>query len=598
MADSVSVKNLGGRPRESDDRLKARKGAALRKPHRAKKKPKAKAVKRLPFRLGVKTLTKYCRTLVPGYDPWRDANGYRFDAAAGRAAVRFFHDTLTHVKGAKARKPFALEPWEVALVANIYGWKDSDGSRRYREVLVYIPRKNGKTPLAAGMILLSLFHDGEPGAEIYGAADKYARACHVFAHARGMVRNCPELDERCQIFKGQAKAIQLNDDKRNVDDLSVYLPISAETTEGHGQNTHVAVVDELHLQPDRELVDSLRTATASEDRRQPLIVYLTTADYMHPSICNEIYTYACQVRDGIVKEPAFLPMIYEASGKDDWTDEAVWERVNPNLDVSVSRDYLRRECKRAIDAPAHENVFKRLHLNIRTEQDVRWLPMEKWDACGEADVDPEALKGRKCWGGLDLAATSDTTALALLFPDGDGGFDLLMWFWLPKATARERTRKDRVPYEQWIREGLIVGTDGDVTDYAVIRRDLNALAEEYEIQELAIDRLFQGAQLATELQQDGLEVISFGQGFLSMTAPAVRFDELVREGKLHHGNNPVLWWMASNVSVELDAAGNIKPSRKKSTEKIDAIVAAIMALGRAMLRDDKPKPQPSMMVLR
>ena len=566
---------------ESVERLKRRRSDTLRKPRHKKPKPKLAPFVRSRFRLSKRQITKYCRTLIPGYDPWRDANGFHFDAKRAREECKWFHDELTHVKGETAGEPFDLEPWEVALVGNIFGWLDGDGFRRYREVLLYIPRKNGKTYTAASLIDRTLFKDREPGAEIYGVADSYGRARFVFDHAAGMVRRNPKLLERAQIFKGQAKAIQLKDHPDNIDDLTVYRLVSGESDVGHGQNIHMVVVDELHLQPDRELVDSLSTATASKGRRQPLIVYLTTADYMRPSICNEIYEYGCRVRDGL-PNARFLPMIYEASPDDDWTDEAVWERVNPNLDVSVSREYLRSECQKAIDAPANENRFKRLHLNIRTEQDVRWLSMDKWDACGEVKVDAEALKGKPCWAGLDLAATSDTTAFAALFPDGEGGFDVLLRFWIPEATARKRSRQDRVPYEQWIRAGLMIATEGDVTDYAIVRRDINAFAEDHGLQELAVDRLFQGAQLCTELMQDGLIVKDFGQGFVSMTAPSVRFDELVREGKLHHGANPVLRWMASNVSVELDPAGNIKPSRKKSTEKIDGIVAAIMALGRAM----------------
>lgn len=582
-----------GRPRDSDERLGARKADTLRKP----KAPPPKPLVRRRFRLSKEKVEEYCRTLIPGYDPWRDANGYHFGAKLAREECKWFHDELTHVKGDMAGEPFTLEPWEVALVGNIFGWLDKAGNRRYREVLLYIPRKNGKTPLGAGLIDRVLFKDREPGAEIYGVADSYGRARFVFEHAAGMVKRNPKLFERCQIFKGQSKAIQLRNHPDNVDDLSVYRLISGESDVGHGQNIHVVVVDELHLQPDRDLVDSLSTATASKGRRQPLIVYLTTADYMRPSICNEIYEYACRVRDGL-SNARFLPMIYEASCDDDWTDEKVWARVNPNLDVSVSLEYLRAECQKAIDAPANENRFKRLHLNIRTEQDVRWLKMEAWDACGETEVDPELLKGKPCWAGLDLATSRDTTALALLFRNEDGGFKLLSYFWLPEVTARERSRVDRVPYPQWIKEGLIRKSGENTADYALIRRDINDLAQEYSIQEIAIDRAFQGDQLACELMQDGFEVIAFGQGFWSMAAPTKRLDELVRECKLYHGANPVLRWMASNVSVELNAAGDLKPSRKKSTEKIDGIVATIMALGRAMMDAGKPKLQPSIMVLR
>ena len=573
-----------GRPRDSDGRLSARKAESLRR----SKPPPPPALVRRRFHLSVKKVEDYCRTLIPGYDPWRDANGYKFDPKLARAECKWFHDELTHVKGEMAGEPFTLEPWEVALIGNIFGWLDKGGARRYREVLLYIPRKNGKTPLAAGLVNRTLFKDREPGAEIYGAADKHERARYVFDHAAGMVQRNPKLLERAQIFRGQAKAIQLRRHEDNVDDLSVYRLISGEKDVGHGQNIHVVVVDELHLQPNRELVDSLSTATASKGRRQPLIVYLTTADHLRPSICNEIYEYACRVRDGLYA-PQFLPMIYEAGLTEDWTDEKVWERVNPNLDVSVSRDYLRSECQKAKDAPANENRFKRLHLNIRTEQDVRFIDMGRWDACGEV-VDPEALKGKSCWGGLDLATTRDCTALALLFPDGAGEFDLLMRFWLPAVTAEKRSPRVRALYEEWVRAGLITTTPGDVCDYAAVRRDINALGNRYGIQDIGVDRTFQGMQLCTELMGDGFQVEAFGQGYGSMCAPTVRFEELVREGKLRHGANPVLRWMASNMSVDVHTSGDIKPSRDRSSEKIDGIVAAIMAVGRWMVHVDRPVP--------
>ncbi len=567
-----------GRPRDSDKRLAARKAESLRRT----KPPPPPPLVRKRFRLSEKKVEEYCRTLVPGYDPWRDANGYTFSAKLARAECKWFYEELTHVKGNTAGEPFMPEPWQVAFFGNLFGWLDKEGNRRYRHVLLYIPRKNGKTFKAAVLVVRVEFKDREPGAEIYGAADNYGRACYVFDHAAGMVRRNPKLLERCQIFKGQAKAIQLNGHPDNIDDLSVYRLISGEKDVGHGPNISLVVVDELHLQPNRELVDSLSTAMAAKGRRQPLMVHLTTADHMGPSICNEIYEYACRVRDGLC-DPRFLPVIYEAGLEDDWTDEKVWERVNPNLDVSVSREYLRAECQKAIDAPANENRFRRLHLNIRTEQDVRFIAMDRWDACGETEVDVQALQGKTCWGGLDLATTRDCTALALLFPDAEGGFDLLLYFWLPQVTGETRSPRVRALYKQWVRDGLIATTPGDVTDYAAVRRDINALGKRYGIRDIGVDRTFQGMQLCTELMDDGFHVEAFGQGYGSMCAPTVRFEELVREGKMHHGNNPVLRWMASNMSVDVHTSGDIKPSRDRSSEKIDGVVAAIMAVGRWML---------------
>ncbi len=249
-------------------------------------------------------------------------------------------------------------------------------------------------------------------------------------------------------------------------------------------------------------------------------------------------------------------------------------------------DYLKRECERAQESPAYENTFKRLHLNIRTEQAVRWFAMEKWDACAGV-LEEKSLLGCPCWAGLDLSTTTDIAAFAALFPDEETGvYKAVCRFWVPKENAIKRERRDRVPYTQWMREGWIKATEGNVIDYDVIRADIKALGEQYNIREIAIDR-WNATQLSTQLAGDGFEMITFGQGFASMSAPAKAFEALVLGGKLEHGGNPVLRWMASNVAVEIDAAANVKPSKKKSTERIDGIVACIMALGRAAVRTEK-----------
>ena len=272
-------------------------------------------------------------------------------------------------------------------------------------------------------------------------------------------------------------------------------------------------------------------------------------------------------------------MLYGAQPEDDWTDPKVWAKANPNLGVSKSVEYMRCECKRAQETPTYENTFKRLDLNIKTQQDVLWLPMDKWDACG-GDVDPGDLAGQVCYAGLDLASTTDIAALVLLFPEV--GNAVLPFFWIPAESARIRERRDRVPYETWARQGLIEMTEGNVIDYDVIRRRINELGEQFNIKEIAVDR-WNSTQLQTQLTGDGFEVIPFGQGYASMSAPTKELEKLVLAGDLAHGGHPVLRWMASNVSVEMDAAGNIKPSKKKSNEKIDGMVALIEAIGRAII---------------
>jgi len=507
---------------------------------------------------------------IPGYDPVATAApGDWFDPVAASRAIDFIEEACTHVKGALAGQKFILEPWERAIVANLFGWKRADGMRRYREGFVFVPRKNGKTTLIAALVLAVMFTDHEPGAELYSAAADRDQACLVYDQAKGMVFQCPEMERRVKVYSTGKSIVYAKEG-------TSYKAISADANTKHGYNTHFAVIDELHAQPNADLVDVLLTSTGS--RSQPMIVHITTSDFERPSVCNRKHDYASKVRDGIIEDRAFLPVIYEASIDDDWTDPEIWAKANPNLGVSVSPEYLERECKRAQESPAYENTFKRLHLNIRTEQDVRWLQMDKWDECAGAIED---VDGQECYAGLDLASTTDIAALEFYFPHNGA---TVSRYWIPEESAHTRERRDRVPYLTWAREGLIKLTPGNVIDYDVIREDIRELGTQFNIREIAIDR-WNSTQLTTQLAGDGFEMVPFGQGFASMSAPTKELEKLVLGGKIAHGGNPVLRWMASNVSVEMDAAGNLKPSKKKSTEKIDGIVALVMAIGRAISSD-------------
>ena len=530
--------------------------------------------------------------LIPGYDPHATAAGAWFDPSSASLACEFFPRFLRHVEGDRAGTPFILEAWQQAIISNLFGWKKKDSRgrvvRRYREAFIYVPRKNGKTAISAGLCLFCLLCDGERGAQIYSAAAEREQAALLFRHAKGMVEQESRLSSRLRVYG----SVGFRSIVKRDDEASSYKVLSADAETKHGASAHLVVIDELHAQPNRDLVDVLLTSTASEVRKQPLIVYITTADFNRPSICNEKHDYACKVRDGIIHDPSFLPVVYEADNSEDWTDPRVWERVNPNLGVSVSRDYLERECQRARETPAYENTFRRLHLNQKTETDVRAIPMEQWDACAAEPVSAADLEGQGCYGGLDLSTTTDLTAFVLVFPEDGGGYRVLPFFWLPAETARLRSRRDRVPYEDWARAGLVTLTEGNVIDYDVVRRDINRLNERFAIQAIARDR-WNATQITTQLQGDGFAMTDFGQGFSSMTAPTKEVLKLVAEGKLYHGGHPVLRWMASNLSTEMDAAGNLKPSKKKSTERIDGVVSLIMAIGQAMVQ---PECRPSVEV--
>lgn len=519
---------------------------------------------------------------VPGYDPVETRGDSWFEPKLAKRIIDFFHECLQHVEGALAGQPFRLERWQQAVVANLFGWvrKDAHGRvvRRYRETMIYVPRKNGKSPLAAGIALYCLLCDAEAGAQVVCAAADQEQAAVVFRHARGMVEQEPELAARVQVYRA-LKSIVLRDDQ-----AATFKTLSSQANTKHGGNLHAAIIDEVHAHPTRDLVDVLTTSMASANRRQPLTVMITTADYHRESICNEKHDYAGKVRDRIIDDPSFLPVIYETKQNEEWKDPAVWAKSNPNLGVSVSLEYLERECKKAQESPAYENTFRRLHLNQKTETDVRAIPMDRWEACGTPRFDESELRGRECWSGLDLASTTDVAAFALTFPREDG-YQLMTRFWVPESGMRQRSRRDRVPYDQWAREGWITATPGDVIDYDRIRRDVVALGKDYNIREIAADR-WNATQIIAQLQGDGFEMFAFGQGFASMTAPTKELLKLIAAGKLWHNGNPVLRWMASNLATDEDAAGNLKPSKKKSTEKIDGVVAVIMALGRAMIRDE------------
>ena len=511
---------------------------------------------------------------IPGYCPFETAEeGEWFDYEQAFLSSDFIETCCSHTKGVLAGEKIHLEDWELAIVWNMFGWKKADGNRRYREVFLFVPRKNGKSLLIAAVGNYLFFCDKEKGKEIYCAAAESGQASLVWSMAKQQVLYENELEKRCKIFNA-SKSIT------NETDGSFFRPISADADTKHGFNAHGILFDELHAQRNSELMDVLLTSTGA--RTQPIVIYMTTSDYEREgSPCNMKHDYASKVRDGIIKDSSFLPVVYEADREDDWTDPKIWGKANPNLGVSVTSEYLERECKRAQESPAYQNTFKRLHLNIRTEQDVRWLLMDKWDAC-TGDLDPEILKGKVCYGGLDLASTSDLCAFSLFFPEFKA---TLNWFWVPKMSAVERLERNRIPYLTWGQEGHMELTPGNVADYDLIRERILSIAEQYQMKELAIDR-WNSTQLQTQLLDEGVEVVPFGQGFAQMSAPTKELERLIIANELTHFGDPVLRWNASNVSVETDAAGNLKPSKKKSTEKIDGIVSLIMAIGRAVVQSN------------
>jgi phage terminase large subunit-like protein len=497
-----------------------------------------------------------------------------FDEDHAAHAEAFFENYLRHSKGEWAGQLFELSPWQREIIRELFGWRRiEDGTRRYRMAYVEIPRKNGKSTFAAGLALYLATADEEPGAEVYSAAGDKDQASIVFKEASEMVRQCRELNQICEV---QTKAIVV------AHTTSVYRVLSAEAFTKHGLNAHGIIFDELHAQPNRELWDVLTTSVGA--RRQPLTIAITTAGFDKNSICYELHDYAVKVRDGILDDPTFLAVIFAASPEDDWTDPATWRKANPSLGISVSEEYLAAECKKAKEIPGYENTFKRLHLNIWTEQETRWIQIRTWDENDLPRFSEAELRGRRCYIGLDLSTTTDIAAAIRIFPRDDGTFDIHPRFYVPSDNAEKRARRDRVPYPVWIREGKIRATPGNVIDYDFIKSEILGWSKIYDLREVAYDP-WSATQIALQLEADGATCVPFRQGFQSMSEPSKTVEKLILGKKIRHGADPVLRWMFSNVAIELDPAGNIKPSKKRSTERIDGVIGLIMGVGRATLPD-------------
>ena len=524
--------------------------------------------------------------LLPGYDPLAQAGDCTFDPKVAQFACDFFPNELKHAKGPLAGQPFILEPWQQGLVGCMFGWKRPDGTRRYREVFLYIGKKNGKSAIVSGLILLVMKYDEEFGAEIYSAASSHDQAALIFNYASGMVVQSKSLSSIFKVYGGYGGGVG-----KSIfypDKMNSYKCLSADADTADGSNVHFAAIDELHRHKKPDLADILQKSTAA--RSQPLIVYTTTADYNRPSLCNTKLTYAKSVRDNdgdenaVGYDPAFLPVIFEAEADDDWKSPVTWQKANPNMGVTIPESFLARECKKAQEMPTELNNFLRLHLNIVTDSDVAWLDLSQWDSCclpALAFTDHEAAcAGRECVIGLDLSTTTDLTAAVAVFDDGDGGYSVVPHFWMPADTARQHQDVDRVPYLTWAQQGFVHLTPGNVVDYEAVRRFIrDTLGQRYQVREIAFDP-WNATGLATQLAGDGFELVQFRQGYVSMSGPSKLLETLVLRGKLNHGGHPVLRWNAGNVTIEQDAAGNIKPNKTKSTGRIDGIIGLVMALGR------------------
>lgn len=498
----------------------------------------------------------------------------KYDKAAADHAVNFIR-CLNHTKGIWAGKPFELLPWQEQIVRDVFGILKPNGYRQFNTAYIEIPKKNGKSELAAAVALLLCCGDFEERAEVYSCASDRQQASIVFDVAADMVRMCPALSKRVKILTANKRIIYKPT-------RSFYQVLSAEAYSKHGFNISGVVFDELHAQPDRRLFDVM-TKGSGDARTQPLYFLITTAGSDINSIGYEVHQKAADLIAGRKIDKTFYPVIYGAADDEDWTSPEVWKKANPSLGVTVPLEKVIAACESAKQTPAEENSFRQLRLNQWTKQENRWLSTLKWDACAKNFSETD-LAGRICFGGLDLSSTTDLTAFVLVFPPTveDDCFFILPYFWLPEETLELRSRRDHVPYDLWRREGLLNVTEGNVVNYSYIEKFIGELGKKFQIQEIAFDR-WNATQLTQNLEAEyDFQMVQFGQGFASMSAPTKELEKLVLERKIFHDGNKILRWNIDNIVIKLDPAGNIKIDKGKSTEKVDGAVALVMALDRAI----------------
>lgn len=518
--------------------------------------------------------------------------GLVWDAAASEAVVNFLGQ-LPHIKGEWARRNERLhmELWQAFTVGSLFGWKHAaTGYRRFRTAYEEVARKNAKSTKLAGVGLWLAFFDDEPGAEVYSGATKLDQAKIVWNDAKAMVIKSPGLRKRITPY-----ALSLAREGMS----QKYVPIGSDRSTLDGLNAHGNIVDELHAHKTRDLWDVLETATGA--RTQPLALAITTAGYDRQSICWEQRQYGIDVLRGTVEDDTFFAYIATLDDGDDPFDESVWVKANPNLigspgldKGSVYLDYLRMQARRAREVPGRLNAFLRLHMNVWTEQATRWIDVPTWDSTARRPVDSEALRGRPCYGGLDLTTTTDIGAYLLLFPPyaGDADWYVLPRFFAPQDHPEGRTRQERERFDQWARAGLLTYTPGNVVDYAAIREQVNLDAEAYDIQEIAYDP-WNATGLVTQLMDDGATCVPIRQTYAGLSAACKEFEKLVVSQAIRDGGNPIMRWMVGNVAVAQDSSGNLRPDREKATDKIDGVVALLIALARAMLYSDSSGGAPN-----
>lgn len=489
---------------------------------------------------------------------------YYYDQEAADRAVEWIETYCTHTDGSLLGQPLILEPFQKKIIREAFGWKQTaNGFRKYTKVYVEIPRGNGKSALGTAIALYLLLGDKEGAAELYACAGSKDQAKKIFDPARIMVNNSPDLSS---ILKVQRNSIY------DEETWSFFQVVSADAKLQHGHKPHGVLFDELHVQPDDKLWESF--VTAMKKRNQPMMWVFTTAG-VAGSFAEEIHDYAIKIRDRVIEDDTFLPFIFAAEKDDDPFDPQTWKKANPAWNFINQREF-EASANEARNSPARLNSFLQLHLNIWTSSSVAWMPIHEWDKCYTQPVTLDALAGKEVYLGLDMASVRDLTSLAIYVPEnGD-------CFWLhfcPQHQIHERSAHN-ISYDKWVHDEWMIPVPGNAIDSGFVLSRILRTIEKMNVKMIAYDRKFV-TDVINGLVEEGYEDIvhPFGQGFISMNAPMKELEKMILNGNINHGNNPVTRWQITNVEAVLDDAGNIKPSKKKSKDKIDGIVALIMAIG-------------------
>lgn len=499
-----------------------------------------------------------------------------FDRAAANRAIHFY-ESLSQTKGRWAGQKLKLEPWQKFIVWNIFGWKRADGTRRFRYVYLDMGRKNGKTALAAGTALYFLFADGEPRAEVYSVASVRDQAKICFNDSKSIVTNTPGLGKRITPFANSLV---------HEPSGSMYKALSSDAGIQDGYSPSCVIVDEYHAHPNNDMFDVMKSGMGA--REQPLMFIITTAGFNRQYPCYEFRNNCINILHGIVEDDSVFTAIYTLDEGDDWDNPNNLIKSNPNLGVSVSKEYLLEQIADAKNRPSAVRNVKTKNCNIWVDADKTWILDEQWMMnCGD-DARVERLRGCACFAGLDLANVSDMVAYVLMFHEDDK-YQVLPFFWIPEEALAKKIKESNASFGAWVEQGYVRVTPGNVTDYDYVQADILRINEVYDVKSTAYDR-WNSSQTIIDLTNEGLEMSPFGQGYGSMSAPTKELERLVLTGQLEHFGNPVLRWMMASVAIAADPAGNIKPDKRKSTQKIDGVVAMVMALGEmmtAMSKDDE-----------